>query len=150
MTKPWVVMITNMIPNMITWVDMITASTTSKTSKSRGTPMLPTVGLTTRVRMLLMPSKGITKMSAWPKKLWEEDENLHLGCFPMPSVVVHRGHCFLPQLENYNLDRMDWSLTKRVVRPTRITQMRKNVLKTRMTSIGTCWYMLILQRIQEK
>ena len=67
----------------------------------------------------------------------------------MPAVVVRGGHCFLPQLENYNLERLRWILTQKkyVKAPTRITQMRKNVLKTRMTSIGTC-SKLILHPIQ--
>ena len=47
-----------------TWVDMIKASTALKISTTMGMPMLPTVGLTTKVRMWPTPSIGITKISA--------------------------------------------------------------------------------------
>ena len=60
-----------------TWVDVITASTASKTSTTSGTPMLPTVGFTTRVRMWPTPSKGITKIRAWQQFHFEEEEEIN-------------------------------------------------------------------------
>ena len=49
---------------MLTWVDMITASMASDTATTMGTPMLLTVGLTSKVKMCPKPSRGITKIKA--------------------------------------------------------------------------------------
>ena len=49
----------------LTWVDMITASMASDTATTMGTPMLLTVGLTSKVKMCPKPSRGITKIRAW-------------------------------------------------------------------------------------
>ena len=97
----------------LTWVDMITASMASDTATTMGTPMLLTVGLTSKVKMCPKPSRGITKIRAWATNCFlqmsalspnnEKMVKCHLRRFPMSSVVVNRCHCFLPQLENYNL-----------------------------------------------
>ena len=155
----------------LTWVDMITASMASDTATTMGTPMLLTVGLTSKVKMCPKPSRGITKIRAWATNCFlqmsalspNNGKNGKMSPSPLSNVFgrgqplsllfasvwelqsglkkkvkmiilvenslrkISEVETFLHNIHGHN--RREF-LTK-------MTQMRKRVLKTKITSIGT-------------